>query len=235
MPSPYFEFKKFRIYHDRCAMKVGTDGVLVAAWTRISDVESILDIGTGSGLIAMMVAQRTNFSVCIDAIDLDKEAVEQAKENVLKACLKAVNVFQSDLKMLDDSKKYDLIISNPPFFSSSLHSPNHKRTMARHTDSLPINDLISYSTRLLSQRGRISVIYPYECKTELVTLADQHQLYVSRITNVYPTPTAQPKRILMEFSKVETICEETDLVIELKRHIYSDDFISLAKDFYLKL
>ncbi|MDR3059742.1 MAG: methyltransferase [Prevotella sp.] len=237
MPNPYFQFKQFTIYHDRCAMKVGTDGVLLGAWTDVSDACYVLDIGTGTGLIALMIAQR-NSNATIDAIDIDTDAIVQSAENVGKSPF--ASRIQCVEKSLQDLvsyplKKYDAIISNPPFFIESLKSPHQGRTLARHTDSLPVEDLISISSRLLSERGKLSVIYPSDYKNILVSLAGQNNLFVSRITNVFPTPSSVSKRILVELSKNELPLVETDLLIEKERHVYSDEFTALVKVFYLKM
>ncbi len=236
MPNPYFRFKKFTVYHDRCAMKVGTDGVLLGAWVHVLG-ENVLDVGTGTGLISLMMAQR-NDKVAIDAIDIDGDAVSQAKDNIdnspfgnrIKCWNASLQEFSSKVE-----KRYDVIVSNPPFFVQSLKSPNKERSLARHTDSLPIEDLIGLSASLLSQAGRISFIYPYDYKAELMKLAEEHNLSVSRITNVLPTLDSAPKRILLELAKEKVLPTENDLVIEKERHVYSEGFTSLLKDFYLKM
>lgn len=234
MPNPYFEFKQFTIHHDRCAMKVGTDGVLLGAWTNAKNIKNTLDIGTGSGLIALMLAQQ-NKDLLIDAIDIDNNAVEQARENVMKSpFFTQVRCFNTSLQeyALSCDHKYDLIVSNPPYFEQSLKSPKENRSIARHTDSLSVDELIRLSSELLSHNGRLSIIYPFEYKNYLL---EQDHLFVTRMTNVYPVPDSLPKRVLIEFSKQRSFLKENDLLIEKKRHIYSDEFISLAKDFYLKL
>lgn len=234
MPNPYFRFKQFTIHHDRCAMKVGTDGVLLGAWTNAKNIKNTLDIGTGSGLIALMLAQQ-NRDLLIDAIDIDNNAVEQARENVMRSPFSAqVRCFNTSLQeyALSCEQKYDLIVSNPPYFEQSLKSPKKNRSIARHTDSLSVDELIRLSSELLSHNGRLSIIYPFEYKNYLL---EQDQLFVTRVTNVYPVPDSLPKRVLVEFSKQRSSLKENDLLIEKKRHIYSDEFISLAKDYYLKL
>lgn len=234
MPNPYFKFKQFTIYHDRCAMKVGTDGVLLGAWTNAQNIKNTLDIGTGSGLIALMLAQQ-NRDMLIDAIDIDNKAVEQARENTIRSPFSSqIRCFNTSLQeyALNCDHKYDLIVSNPPYFEQSLKSPKENRSIARHTDSLSVDELIRLSSELLSHDGRLSVIYPFEYKNYLL---EQDKLFVTRVTNVYPIPESSPKRVLVEFSKQKSSLEENDLLIERERHIYSDKFISLAKDYYLKL
>lgn len=234
MPNPFFKFKQFTIYHDRCAMKVGTDGVLLGAWTNVENIKNALDIGAGSGLIALMLAQR-NRDMLIDAIDIDNNAVEQAGENVMRSSFSSqIRCFNTSLQefALNCNQKYDLIVSNPPYFDQSLKSPEKNRSVARHTDSLPVDELIKLSSKLLTFDGRLSVIYPFEYKNYLL---HQDYLFVTRVTNVYPVPDSLPKRVLIEFSKQRSSLEENDLLIEKKRHVYSDEFVSLAKDYYLKL
>lgn len=236
MPNPYFRFKKFTVYHDRCAMKVGTDGVLLGAWVNVSG-DNILDIGTGTGLISLMMAQRNGKAV-IDAIDIDSDAVSQANDNIENSPFSnRINSWNASLQEFCSKveKRYDVIVSNPPFFVQSLKSPNKERSLARHTDSLSVEDLIGLSASLLSQAGRMSFIYPFDYKVELIKLAEQYKLSVSRITNVFPTPDSVPKRILIELSKEEATPIENDLIIEKARHVYSDGFTALLKDFYLKM
>lgn len=237
MPNPYFRFKQFTVYHDRCAMKVGTDGVLLGAWCDASEANTALDIGTGTGLIALMIAQRNPNSI-IDAIDIDKDAIEQAEENIRQSpFFLRIKCHHCSLQLFHGQyqRKYDVIVSNPPFFAQSLKSPDGGRTLARHTDSLQMEELIGISSDFLSDKGKLSVIYPFEYKELLVEQAAQAGLYVSRITNVHPTPSTPAKRILMEFSKNYLPLIEDNVIIEKERHIYSDDFTALVKDFYLKM
>lgn len=236
MPNPYFSFKRFTVYHDRCAMKVGTDGVLIGTWTDFEDAERVLDVGAGSGLISLILAQR-NSALLIDPIEIDKDATIQCNENIINSPFTNISscrniTFQEFAEKCTD--KYDLIASNPPFFSRSLKSPDSQRSTARHTDSLLIEDFISLSGRLLSKKGRISFIFPYQQKDYLIDLANKNELYLSRMTDVIPTPTSNPKRVLVELSKLKNECRSSQLIIESERHVYSDDFVEMIKDFYLK-
>lgn len=237
MANPYFSFKKFTVYHDKCAMKVGTDGVLLGAWTKIREAKTALDIGTGTGLISLMLAQRSEGLSSIDAIDIDEGAILQTVENVERTSFENVKTVHSSLQeyVIGCDKRYDLIVSNPPYFSSSLHSPNGQRTLARHTDSLPMAEFMNASARLLSANGYLSLVFPYTEKDLLIELAQDAGLFVSRITNVYPMPHLQAKRVLLEFSMIKQYVEVADLIIEKERHIYTNDFSELVRDFYLKL
>ena len=138
MPNPYFQFKRFTVYHDRCAMKVGTDGVLLGAWTDVSSSQQILDIGTGTGLIALMLAQR-NVTAHITAIDIDEEAIEQAQGNIAASPWKnRIEVMKQDFCQYSANRLFDTIVSNPPYFNQSLKGPDSQRNTARHTDSLEL-------------------------------------------------------------------------------------------------
>lgn len=237
MPNPYFKFKQFTVFHDKCAMKVGTDGVLIGIWTDITNVSAILDIGTGTGLIALILAQKTGCNATIEAIDIDENAVLQAKENIERSGFRNISSSHYSLQEYARicNKKFDLIVSNPPYFTSSLQSPDKQRTLARHTDTLSIEDFINISAMLLSDTGRISLVFPHSEMNSVINTATHAELFTSRITHVYPTPTSLPKRVLLEFSKTEKNTVTDNLTIELGRHIYSPEFIKLAKDFYLKM
>ncbi len=235
MPNPYFAFKQFTIHHDRCAMKVGTDGVLLGAWADLENARRVLDIGTGTGLIALMLAQR-----CADAsitgIDIDADAVSQAKENVCASPWKdRIGICLQDVCSYADDGLFDVIVSNPPYFVNSLKCPDVQRTTARHTDTLDAGRLVGKASELLSSEGRFSLILPAEQADELLRIAEEKGLYPSRITRVVTRPGLSPKRVLVEFQKEPRDCKETELVVELERHVYSEDYIALTKDFYLKM
>lgn len=235
MPNPYFTFKQFTIRHDRCAMKVGTDGVLLGAWTDLSHSRQILDIGTGTGLIALMLAQRCP-EARITAIDIDTDAIGQAQENIQASPWKErVEAKLQNICTYTDSGKFDTIVSNPPYFIDSLKCPDHQRNTARHTDTLDAGRLIRKVAELLTPDGRFSLILPAEQTDELISLAESHGLYPSRQTWVITRPGLMPKRILMEFRKTPATFHPDELVIELERHVYSEDYIALTKDFYLKM
>lgn len=238
MANPYFQFKKFTIRHDKCAMKVGTDAVLLGAWADTAHCNNILGIGTGTGIIALMLAQRSN--AMIDAIDIDKEACIQAAENVAASPFAGkINVVYAscaEFVVSPERKTYDLIVSNPPYFINSLKCPDSKRSVARHTDSLSLPALISYSHTLLSATGRIALVLPYEQLGEIEEVAEKYALYIGRQTNVIPTPGAPPKRLLIELTATDTDIKKRDtLIIEEARHQYTPDYIALTKEFYLKM
>ena len=235
MANPYFTFKQFTIRHDRCAMKVGTDGVLLGAWTNINHSHRILDIGTGTGLIALMLAQRCPQAL-ITAIDINMEAVEQAHENALSSPWKdRVEVLLQDICTFPTDQQFDTIVSNPPYFIDSLKCPDSQRNTARHTDTLDAGRLLASVAQLLTDEGRFSIILPAEQTDLLIQTARTKGLYPSRHTAVITRPGLSPKRVLMEFQKTENTFQTDELVIELERHVYSEDYIALTKEFYLKM
>jgi len=238
MGNPYFQFKQFTVYHDLCAMKVGIDGVLLGAWANVENAEQILDIGTGSGLIALMLAQR-NENALIDAIDMEKSAIQQAGINIQNSAwkerIKAQHISLQDFA-LTAKNKYDLIVSNPPFFVNSLKTPEKERTNARHTESLTHEQLILLSKSLLAPNGKICIILPVKEGNLCKAFAEKSGLFCSKIVSVFPKPEAEAKRLLLEFSTEKQEMETSELTIETAvRHQYSAEFTELAKDFYLKM
>lgn len=235
MSNSYFSFKKFTIYHNRCAMKVGTDGVLLGAWTNISHSQHILDIGTGTGLIALMLAQRCEYAN-VTAIDIDEKAIEQATENILSSPWNhRVQATLQDIRTYNPIIKFDTIVSNPPFFINSLKGPDNQRNMARHTETLGCDILLEKVAEILDPNGCFSIIIPAEQTTILIQKALLHHLYPSRHTAVITRPGLAPKRALIEFQKQQKKCHKDELTIEIDRHVYSEDYINLTKDFYLKM
>ncbi|MEQ8469446.1 tRNA1(Val) (adenine(37)-N6)-methyltransferase [Coleofasciculus sp. E1-EBD-02] len=235
MSNPYFRFKQFTVFHDRCAMKVGTDGTLLGAWTDITGVQSILDIGTGTGLVALMLAQRSR--AYIDAVEIDPEACIQARENVEKSPWRdRIQVYLSSVQdyATTCSKRYDLIVSNPPFFDNASKASHKARTVARHSDSLKQLDLLQVAEQLLGENGRLAVIYPTESAQIFQEKAQAFGFYCHRKLSVKPTLASPTKRIVLELGKHQLTSQEKVLAIEATRRVYTPEFISLIKDFYLK-
>ncbi len=229
-----FQFKQFTICQDRTAMKVGTDGVLLGAWADLENACTILDIGTGTGLIALMAAQR-NATAKIDAIEIETEAGKQAEENI-SASLWAdrIKVYTVALQTYVPQHPYDCIICNPPFFVNSTLTPDNGRTLARHCTSLPHTELILHVKRLLKPNGHFCVILPTEEARQAITFAEKYHLYPQKITSVHPNPGKPAKRLLIKFVQ-QPISPDTDnLIVELSRHQYSEKYIQLTRDFYLK-
>ena len=234
-----FQFKQFSVEQDRCAMKIGTDGVLLGAWSPIPDnVFSVLDVGAGTGIIALMLAQRTNAEQ-IDALEIDEEAYEQAVENFENSpwgdrlfCFHA----GLDEFMEEPEDEYDLIISNPPFYTEDYKTENEQRDLARFSDAMPFEDLVEAADLLLSENGIFSVIIPYKEEAKFIALAKDFDLFPIKITRVKGTPATEMKRSLLAFSRNHLEDFPVDeLVIETSRHIYTEEYIALTKDFYLKM
>jgi len=244
-----FQFKQFSLEQDRTAMKIGTDGVLLGAWTPIENNPlSILDIGTGTGIIALMLAQRSSAEHSslkgeqaqqIDALEIDEKAYEQATDNFENSpwnnrlfCFHAA----LDEFVEEPEEEYDLIVCNPPFYSEDYKSDNKQRDLARFQDAMPFENLIEAAALLLSENGIFSVIIPFKEEENFVALAKEHELFPLKITRVKGTPTSETKRSLLAFSR-NTISNFTidELIIETARHIYTPEYIALTKDFYLKM
>ncbi|WP_046755090.1 tRNA1(Val) (adenine(37)-N6)-methyltransferase [Kordia jejudonensis] len=233
-----FRFKEFTIQQDKTAMKVGTDGVLLGAWTSVEhNPFAVLDIGAGTGLIALQLAQRCHAEV-IDAIEIDYNAYEQAVDNFENSpwsdrlfCYHAsLDEFVAEIE-----DTYDLIVSNPPFYTENYKTENTQRDTARFTDALPFDELLKGVSKLLEPTGIFSTIIPCKEQEHFINLAEANGLFPHKICNVRGNPKADFKRSLLSFSfqKTEIVTEE--LIIETERHQYTDAYISLTKDFYLKL
>lgn len=241
MANSYFEFKKFTVRQDLCAMKVGTDGVLLGAWVSLAGSRDVLDIGTGTGLIALMLAQRgesENRPLRIDALDIDAGAVEQAALNIQASPFSdrirtECQSFVSYARLSE--KRYDLIVSNPPYFHNSLKCPDIQRNTARHTDTLTLEELLEGCCRLLSPAGRIALILPAARKEELVRLARPLGLNIIRQTDVSSIEGKPPKRLLAELSAAAQQCAADSMALESALRRYTPEFTALIKDFYLKI
>ncbi len=218
-------------------MIVGIDAVVLGAWTNLENCENILDIGTGTGLIALMVAQRS--SALIDAIDIDFNAITQAQENITTSPWnKRIKAAHISLQKFTPTNigKYDLIISNPPYFINSTKTPDNKRTSARHTDTLSHSELIQNSKILLKPKGRICYILPVNEGLQCIKIAYALGLYNSKRVFVFPKPNTIAKRILLEFILEECQTIDSELFIESEiRHQYTEEFSELVKSYYLNL
>lgn len=238
MSQKPFQFKEFSINQDQCAMKIGTDAVLLGAWTTINhNLFSILDIGAGTGILSLMQAQRSHAEL-IDAIEIDDSAYEQCVDNFEQSpwsdrlfCYHAsLDEFVDEIE-----DKYDLIISNPPFYSEDYKTESNQRDTARFTEALPFEDLTKSVSQLLAEDGIFSVIIPYKEEEEFKALAATVNLFVNRILHVKGTPSSEIKRSLLEFSFRESDIITEQLIIETSRHQYTQDYINLTQDFYLKM
>ncbi|ERJ81242.1 methyltransferase small domain protein [Prevotella disiens JCM 6334 = ATCC 29426] len=202
-----FTFKQFHIEQDQCAMKVGTDGVLLGSWA--NGGEHILDIGTGTGLLALMMAQRFEKSL-IDAIEIEENAYQQAVQNVAKSVFKSkINIIHSSLQNFAKSNinQYDSIICNPPYFVNSLKNNKKSKTIARHNDTLPFNELISLAYKLLKTEGTLSLVLPVNIFPLIETEAVIYGFFLNRKISIKTTEKKQPKRVLVEYKKEPTQIE----------------------------
>ena len=242
MSTPFFRFQQFLVRHDRCAMKVGTDGVLLGAWARGG--ERILDIGTGTGLIALMMAQRYEHAM-VDAVEIDAEACLQAEENV------ADSPFANRIHVVCDSiqqfameenhhspspqKIYDAIVSNPPFFENALKNPDKGRLVARHSDTLPFSDLFKAVKKLLADEGEFSVVIPTEYRGRIEEEALLQGFSLARICAIKTTPRKPIRRYLLAFRRHPSAnIEENVGILETQPNVRSEWYENLTKDFYIK-
>ena len=228
-----FRFKQFTVKHDRCAMKVGTDGVLLGSWADPNGKRA-LDIGCGCGLIALMMAQR-NENLNIIGIDIDEEAVEQAKENVANSRWNArIDIRKHDFnEEFPTDELFDLIVSNPPFYKEETACPDDTRNKARHSASLPLGMLIGKSAKLLTDGGRIAIIVPYSAANDAISEAALTGLFLRRRTDVKSTPKKAAIRVLLEFTRKVEPTKRDELTLRDGTGNWTEEYKILCNDFYL--
>ncbi len=233
MSNNYFQFKHFVINQENCAMKVSTDGVLLGSWANVEDVTSILDIGTGTGLLALMMAQRT--LARIDAIEIEPSAFRQAYENSKNSKWSdRIRIINASLQeYVKCGKKYDLIVCNPPYFSNSLKSGNVKRNLARHNDYLSQTELLAGVNKLLSANGRFALILPYNEGKAFILESVTYGLYCSAILNIKPGPEREINRLVIELSRLSQQMEENVVIIRQEDGTYTEDYKRLTSEYYL--
>ncbi len=234
-----FNFKQFTVQQDRCAMKIGTDAVLLGAWCPIENNPfSILDIGAGTGILSLMLAQRSNAKQ-IDALEIDEDAYEQCVENFEKSPWSdRLFCFHAGLDefIAEPEDEYDIIISNPPFYSENYKTADSHRDLARFQDALPFENLVEAVDLLLSEKGIFAVIIPYKEEDQFIDLCAEVELYPVKVTRVKGSDTTPIVRSLLAFKRYElSVLTADELVIEINRHEYTDDYIQLTKEFYLKM
>ncbi len=231
----YFQFKQFLVRQQKTAMKVGTDGVLLGAWVNVQNEQKILDIGTGTGVIALMMAQRT--SAQITGIEIEKNAADEARENCQNSPwpdrIKIKYVSFQEFAFRSD-EKFDVIVSNPPFFENDQKSADGKLAIAKHSDFLTFDELLFGAEKLLTSEGKLAIILPVIQAERFLEKAKKTGLYLFRLTKIKPTPDKEVNRYLMEFSKKNTELKNDCLTIFEKdaRH-FSKPYQNLTKDFYL--
>ncbi|MEL6923746.1 MAG: methyltransferase [Bacteroidota bacterium] len=233
-----FQFKQFAVEQDQCAMKVGTDGVLLGAWANAAGADRILDVGTGTGVIAIMMAQR-NPEAMVHGVEIEAQACEQAAGNMQRSPFaERLEAIESSIQ--DYAKtcrvEYDLIVSNPPFFSGGTFSANQNRNDVRHTVKLPNGDLLQAARRLLSKDGKLAVILPYIEGLRFQELATRYHLYCTKMTEVLPTKSKPVERLLLQFEQEANTMKSDSLVIQAGgRNEFTEEYIALTKDFYLNM
>ena len=232
MSNDIFRFKQFSVRHDRCAMKVGTDGVLLGALGSV-DGKRILDIGTGTGLIALMAAQR-NPEADVLGIDIDESAVAQAIENVAESPFsRRIECILQDVLTFESEAPFDAILCNPPFFTEDTLPDNRSRALARNNKCLPFPQLIKKVAVLLAENGTFSLIVPSALAQEIVGLCMENGLHLIRRCQIHTTARKPPRRTLLEFSRQNRSCEMQTLCLVADDGTRSQQYQELTKDFYL--
>ena len=240
MSTQPFKFKKFTVDQDQCAMKIGTDGVLIGAWASLENYPSnILDIGTGTGVISLILAQRSN-AENIEAVEIDDDAYEQATSNFENSpwgdrlfCYHAsIQEFASEMS---DEEPYDLIISNPPFYTEDYKTNDKTRNTTKFTNTIPFQHLIVCAKHLLSEIGKFVVIIPTKEEVEFLKISEENGLHLQTKCNVRGTESSPIKRVMIELGFDKITPTITSLTIEIERHKYTPEYIELVKDFYLKM
>lgn len=235
--SKPFQFKQFSVQQDKTAMKIGTDGVLLGAWASHPDPKYILDIGSGTGVIALMMAQRFPHAKII-ALEINKNAFDQAKDNLAQSkWADRLTAIHQSLQDFETDIRFDLIVSNPPFFNQSFLPTEKNRATARHTTQLSFTDLLAKTKVLLEKNGKAAFIVPHEKSNEFVSLAEKVNLHQIDWCKVKGNTATDVKRSLFAFKleKSNEITNTTKLIIEKERHQYTEEYKALVKDFYLKM
>ncbi|QNK33595.1 methyltransferase [Serratia sp. JUb9] len=231
-----FTFKQFFVAHDRCAMKVGTDGVLLGAWAPVTAVRRVLDIGCGSGLIALMLAQRTADDVQIDAVELDAAAAAQAHDNAeASPWASRIRIYEQDIQQFTGQRtaSYDLIVSNPPYFAPAVACRDRARDAARYTETLTHDVLLACAERLLQPDGMLCVVLPYDIGEAFAADALQRGWHLAQRVNVSDRADTPRHRILLALTRTAQTCAHSDLAIKQAEGDYTAPFRRLITDFYL--
>lgn len=233
MANQWFRFKQFMVNQDRCAMKVGTDSVVLGVLCRLEGVHTILDAGTGTGVVSLMLAQRSS-ALEITGLEMDEAAAQQASENFLQSPFASrLSVVQCDLMLFEPDQGFDLFVANPPYFPNDLKANGAARSLARQ-GTQPVSEWIAAAARLINDNGRATFIIPVQISEELITAGHGVGLNPSHITTIYSEPHLPPRRTVIEFSKKLVPLSEDSLIIGTgRRGVYSDQFKLLVDPFYL--
>jgi tRNA1Val (adenine37-N6)-methyltransferase len=234
MPNDFFQFKQFTVRQDRCALKVGTDGMVLGAWVRVEGARRILDIGTGTGLLALIAAQR-NAVASIDAVEIDDASAQQAAENVA-ACpwSDRMRVHRMDVRRMKSAEPYDLIICNPPFYAGEMDSPDARKGLAKHSGELTFAELIDAVSHLIASDGRFACILPLNREAELVKLAAGADLHVIRRCALRYLEARPPKRVLLELGRSAAMPQHEELVVEHAPGVFTEAYRALLSELMLK-
>lgn len=234
--ADYFHFKKFSVRHDRSGMKVGTDGALLGAWTDVRQTTQILDIGTGTGLIALMLAQRASESVTIDAVEIENQAYADAQENIAASPWHdRIHLHHTAIQNFNPSTKFDLIVTNPPYFQKSYKPPTAQREMARHTEQLTFDEILILSEKLLTSNGKLNLILPYTEGLQFIDLADHKGLHCSRKWIFRTREGKSIERFLLEFRWEKKDPDEGEILLYSSGDEWSVGYKDLMREFYLKI
>lgn len=239
MPNSFFQFKQFTIHHDRCAMKVTTDACLFGAWCAQELQKepvggNLLDVGTGTGLLSLMIAQKS--IRLIDALEIDDDAAKQAEENIKASPWKDnITIHHSDALNFCYAKKYDVVISNPPFYENELESRNAAKNKAHHGHALRLQEMLALIKKLLKPDGKFLLLLPYKRISEIKKTFEMNQVFIQKELIVSPSATHAPFRLFVHGSLQPALKETASLAIKNEQNLYTSDFVSLLKDYYLYL
>ncbi len=232
-----FHFKQFSLFHHQSTMKVGTDAVLLSAWADVNNADSILDVGTGSGIIAMIMAARSKARV--DAVEIDPASCHEAEENFARSPFNnRLKLFRQDFTTFASKTnlRYDLIISNPPFFINDMKSENLQKNNARHTDTLSYKDLCQGTAHLLSSNSRFCVVLPYTESKYFIDIALQNNLFLAKKMLIFPKPCSRPNRVNMEFVKNKPgNTEEEKFIIRNENGNFTQQYVDLLSNYYISI
>jgi tRNA1Val (adenine37-N6)-methyltransferase len=232
----HFHFKQFSIRHDQSAMKVGTDAVLLGTWVDVKNAGVILDVGTGSGVVALILAQRTLPDTIIHGVEIESTDALQAAENVASSPWPGkVKIFESAIQHFQPEINYDLIVANPPYFVNSLAPPDPRRIEARHTTSLSHDDLLRSAVRLLKPQGRLSIILPYTEGQACIARALTHNLFCTRQWQFRTRKDKPIERLLLTFTFEMVPVDQGEILLYNGDNDWSPEYRTLTRDFYLKL